>query len=348
MVRYNKDYLYNYCSENNIILLQEYDLVNRETIISGNCKSSGCDNLFYKTFRMLTRTKNFCGECSVKNGKIKSIDTNITKYGVKSPLQNEDIKNKMKATNLIKYGVENPFQNEDIKNKMKETNITKYGVESPLQNEDIKNKRKETNLLKYGVESPLQNEDIKNKIKATNIIKYGVKYTLQNENVKNKMQATNLKKYGNTMALQNNSIKEKAKNTILKKYGVEYISQCPYISDKQNNYRNKFYILPSGNVIKLQGYENYALDILIKSYNENEILNKRIDMPKFTYENNKKNHVYFPDFFIPKDNLIIEVKSTYTYKKYLITNILKAHCVRRLKFNYELWIFDDKRNLLII
>ena len=71
-------------------------------------------------------------------------------------------------------------------------------------------------------------------------------------------------------------------------------------------------------------------------------------MPKLIYEQHNKNHVYFPDFYIPKDNLIIEVKSPYTYKRQLITNILKSHCVRKSNFNYEIWIFDDKKKLLII
>jgi len=135
---------------------------------------------------------------------------------------------------------------------------------------------------------------------------------------------------------------------MLKKYGVEYISQCPYISEKQYSRTNKIYTLPSGKMLNIQGYENYALDILIKLYDEHEILNKKTDMPKLIYEQHNKNHVYFPDFYIPKDNLIIEVKSTYTYKKQLITNILKSHCVRKSNFNYEIWIFDDKKKLLII
>ena len=347
-MKYNRELLNKFCIDNDLTLLEDYTIINRNIIITGKCKNIICNKIFNKTFRSLIQTQNFCNECSVCNGKIKSTNTNIKKYGVENPLQNKDIKNKMKKTNLEKYGVENPFQNEDIKNKITLTNLKKYGVEHPLQNEDVKNKIKITNLEKYGFESPLQNEDIKNKIKLTNLKKYGFEYSTQNEDIKNKIKLTNLEKFGNSMALQNINIKEKSRQTMLKKYGVEYISQCPYISEKQYSRTNKIYTLPSGKILHIQGYENYALDILIKLYDEDEILNKKIDMPKLIYEQHNKNHVYFPDFYIPKDNLIIEVKSPYTYKRQLITNILKSHCVRKSNFNYEIWIFDDKKKLLII
>ena len=324
-MKYNKELLDNFCKENELVLENIYEHTNRETIINGKCKTINCHNRFSKNFRMLLRSKNFCHDCSVINGKIKSTETNITKYGVENVLQNEEIKNKMKKTNLNKYGVENPFQNEEIKNKIKQTNLKKYGFECALQNQEIKDKVKQTYLKKYGCEYSFQSEVVKEKIKETNLKKYGV------ENVSN-----------------NKEIRNKAEETMLKKYGFRYASQNPCISEKQFSNSNKIYTFSSGETINIQGYENFALDILIKKYNDNEILNRRIDMPKIFYEFNKKNRVYFPDLYIPKDNLIIEVKSDYTYKNNLIKNILKAHAVRKLKYNYEVWIFDIKKRLTII
>ena len=324
-MKYNIELLDKFCDENEFVLEDIYENTNRDTIINGKCKTINCHNRFSKNFRMLLRSKNFCHDCSVINGKIKSTETNITKYGVENPLQNEEIKNKMKKTNLNKYGVENPFQNEEIKNKIKQTNLKKYGFECALQNQEIKDKVKQTYLKKYGCEYSFQSEVVKEKIKETNLKKYGV------ENVSN-----------------NKEIRNKAEETMLKKYGFRYASQNPCISEKQFSNSNKIYTFSSGETINIQGYENFALDILIKKYNDNEILNRRIDMPKIFYEFNKKNRVYFPDLYIPKDNLIIEVKSDYTYKNNLIKNILKAHAVRKLKYNYEVWIFDIKKRLTII
>lgn len=371
MVRYNKELLDKFCDENNLVLESSYDKLNRETIIEGKCNTTGCCNKFYKTFRILLRSKNYCHECSVINGKIKSTETNIKKYGVKNPLQNEKIRNKIKNTNIKLYGTENPFQNDIIKNKIKNTILNKYGVEHISQSNFHSIKKKETLINNYGVDNPMKCEKFKNKVKLTNLKKYGVEYCLQNKEIMNKMIETNLKKYGTNYSFQNeiikNKIKEKlltkycvdnvsklakirnkAEETMLKKYGFRYSSQNPYISDKQFANSNKLYKFPSGKVIQIQGYENFALDILIKRYNDDEIINRRIEMPKIFYEYKKINRVYFPDFYIPKDNLIIEVKSDYTYKKHLIKNILKAHAVRKLNYNYEVWIFDNKHKLTII
>jgi len=371
MVRYDNKLLNNFCNVNSLVLETEYNKLNRETIIEGKCKTLGCCNIFSKTFRILLRTKNFCHDCSVKNGKLQSTETNLKKYGVKNPLQNEVVRNKMKETNIKKYGFENPFQNELIKHNIKQSIINKYGVEHISQSITYANKKKQTCINKYGVENPMKNDQVKNNLKQTILKKYGVEYSLQNEVVRNKMKETNIKKYGREYTFQSEIIKDKIKQVIFKKYGVEYISknkqirnkaketmlqkygfmsasQNPYISEKQFANSNKLYTFSSGKTIQIQGYENWALDILIEKYNDNEIINRRIDMPKIIYEYNKTTHIYFPDFYIPKDNLIIEVKSIYTYKKHLIKNILKSHAVRKLKYNYEIWIFDNKKNLTII
>lgn len=47
---------------------------------------------------------------------------------------------------------------------------------------------------------------------------------------------------------------------------------CKYI----NGYKYKEYTLPSGEIVKCQGYENFALDILLKTYKEKDIIYFRI------------------------------------------------------------------------
>ena len=46
-------------------------------------------------------------------------------------------KEKKIKTNLEKWGVENPSQNNEIRKKVKETNLQKFGVEYPLQSKEI-------------------------------------------------------------------------------------------------------------------------------------------------------------------------------------------------------------------
>jgi hypothetical protein len=64
-------------------------------------------------------------------------------------------------------------------------------------------------------------------------------------------------------------------------------------------------------------------------------------MPEIWYfsDKDKKTHRYFPDFYIPKDNLIIETKSKYTYDADIYINILKQKATEELGYNYKLFIY---------
>ena len=64
--------------------------------------------------------------------------TNIEKYGVKSPFEAESVKEKIKQTNLDRYGAENVFASEYGKQKIRETNLEKFGTESAMQSEEVK------------------------------------------------------------------------------------------------------------------------------------------------------------------------------------------------------------------
>lgn len=196
---------------------------------------------------------------------------------------------------------------------------------------------------KYGVEYAAQNESCMNKMKTTNLEKYGVEHANQSEEVKEKIKKTNLKKYG----LQNEEVKEKRKITNLHRYGVEYIMQSPEIMEKsiKNSYYLKEYIMPSRNVIKIQGYENYALDELLKLHNEDEIITGSKNVPEIWYlDTFDKKRRHFVDIFIPKQNKCIEVKSTWTLKKQKELVFLKQIKAKELGYLYEIWVYDNKGN----
>lgn len=82
---------------------------------------------------------------------------------------------------------------------------------------------------------------------------------------------------------------------------------------KPQKNRHKRYTLPSGKVIILQGYEGMCLDYIFK---HNILLETDIiyDPPTIYYTLNNIRHRYYPDFYIPKYNTILEVKSRYTLK----------------------------------
>lgn len=70
--------------------------------------------------------------------KKKVQQTNIERYGVKSPFEAESVKEKIKQTNLDRYGAENVFASEYGKQKIRETNLEKFGTESAMQSEEVK------------------------------------------------------------------------------------------------------------------------------------------------------------------------------------------------------------------
>jgi len=144
---YNVDTLNEFCLQNEITLLHNYEEVNRDTKIEGYCKTPNCNGTYKKAFRMLNEHKNFyCQSCLklIKNNKMKK--TCLEKYGHVTNLLLEEIKtkshsqealNKRKQTNLIKYGFECPSKNKLVRQKMNETTYKRFGVYHALQNEVV-------------------------------------------------------------------------------------------------------------------------------------------------------------------------------------------------------------------
>ena len=282
----------------------------------------------------------------IEDGKIKARHTNLEKYGTEYPNQNEEIKERTKIRNIEKYGVISTAQLESVKEKAKQTNLERYGTEWTHQNEDFKEKAKQTNMKKYGVENPFQSELCKNKSKQTCLDKYGVEHCQQNKDVKEKAKQTNLERYGTEWALQSKFVKEKGVQTNLKKYGVEHPSQNQEVMERtqKNAKRYKEFIMPSGTVVKVQGYEPFALRDLLKIYTEDQLKTERKNVPRVQYEVNGKKRYHFPDIFIPHENKLVEVKSTWTYKAKHDNVLLKKKACEEQGYLYEIWCYDGKGN----
>ena len=149
---YNYHNVKEYYTKLNCILL-ETEYKNIFTKMKYKC---ACGNIYENTFQCFKRAEGRCIKCS----RIKTINTNLEKYGGKSPASSKDIQDKMKETNLKKYGCENPFGNKDIQDKIKETNLENLGVEYPGSSKKVQDKMKESNLEKHGYENAMQNIDI--------------------------------------------------------------------------------------------------------------------------------------------------------------------------------------------
>ena len=98
------------------------------------------------TYAHFLEGKTACVPCYVKKRK----STCLERYGVTSPSQNEEIKERTRLTNQLIYGVDSPSQSVSVKRKAAETFIDRYGFPSPLQNEEVKVKIRKTMVESTG------------------------------------------------------------------------------------------------------------------------------------------------------------------------------------------------------
>ena len=179
---------------------------------------------------------------------------------------------------------------------------------------------KATIMKNYGVENPGQSVSVKKKIQDAWSTKYGG-HPKTNKEVQDKWTATCLEKYGGHHN-QNKEVQAKSEAT---------------------SYHYKTYMMPSGNLVKYQGYEDKALDELVQLYEEENICIGRSNIPSVDYYIDDKKHVYFPDFFIKSENKIIEVKSEWTIQLRRGNIEEKALATVKAGYKYEIWIYNDKK-----
>ncbi len=225
--------------------------------------------------------------------------------------------------------------------KIKETCMKRYGVINPSCIQEIKDKKEETSIKNYGMH-PKKTEGVQSKYRQTCLERYNTDNTAKTIEVRNKIKETFIKKYGGH-PMHNDIVKGKVRDTCLEKYGCHPAQRSEIQEQIQKSGKTyKCYTMPSGEVRQIQGYEHFALDILVKEYTEEQIKSNRRDVPRILYESNNKQRYYFPDIYLPHMNLIIEVKSTWIYKKEEENNHIKAAAARAQGYQFEFWIFTNK------
>ncbi len=171
----------------------------------------------------------------------------------------------------------------------------------------------EVNLKNHGFKNSYQREDVKKKIRQTCLKNHGVECYLQTSHIKkmeidknhDKQKKTKLERYGD----ENFNNTKKYKQTCLAKYGVESPIQNIRIFEKvqKNGLHSHKY---KNTNINYRG--SFELDFLEKYYDKFPDL-KNGPTIKYIFQN--KNKVYFPDFFMPSLNLIVEIKNSYLFKR---------------------------------
>lgn len=243
---------------------------------------------------------------------------------IKCRCADKELIKRMQKTNLERYGCTNNLHIPEIREKIKNDWIKKFGSDNPMKNKEVQEKSKQTNLRNRGVEYPAQCPIVLKKYKQSNIKKYGVDNIFKTDIPRNKC---------------------------FEKYGVYNALSCPDIFNKANRYKRKKGLFPSGGKYVYQGYENVAIALLCEIYEEENInIGDCKRIPIIEYFNPIKNKLctYFPDIFIKKDNLIIEVKSKYTFKQMIKENLAKHQACLNLGFNHEIWVCSNTELLEII
>ncbi len=288
--------------------------------------------------------------CNTIVTEIRKKDGQYKKYCSLS-CQRLTIAEKIKSTCLEKYGVSNPSKSKEIKDRIKYSFEEKYGagITNAMHIQSFKDKIKETNIEKYGTDKPQLLEQFKKKTDETNLEKYGIEHPQRLQSLKDKSAITCKERYGVSAPQKNKEIRQKSVNTCMEKYGVENSAQDSAIHEKtiKRMYRSKEYIFANGIKVTVQGYEPFAIDSLLKVYDQSEIMIETSSNPRISYRDDlNKYHYYFPDIYIPKDNLIIEVKSLYTYNKNTPRHLLKQQACLDAGYNFKFMIFDKDGTLL--
>lgn len=263
-----------------------------------------------------------------------------------------------KETFLAKYGVENASQLEIVKKQKRDTCMKNHGVEIPLKSPEVLAKVKNTVNKKYGVDNVFQAKEFQDKIGLpwtekrrenftnTCMEKYGVPHPFFVKEVRQKIRNTMNARHGVSYPGSIPGHWNKAVKTWTKKYGVTHPLHVEEFMEK--NFKNHFcvkkYIFPNGKQVNILGFENLALNELIRQgYDENDIFTSPKDMPRIWYEFDGKKRKYYPDIYIKSENKFIEVKSTYTLNLDLPKNKAKFDAVT--ESDIELWCYDSHKQL---
>lgn len=182
-----------------------------------------------------------------------------------------------------------------------------------------------------------------NKTKMLFREKYGTENIQVLEEIKNKIRITCLKKYGIGYPSGSKEAREKMKKTLIDRYGVDHPMKNEDIFNKAQKSSYK-HIRYNGTNLHYQG--KYELDFIEYCMNNNiDIKNG----PTIKYIYLKKDRRYFSDFIINSKNLIVEIKSTYTFDDDRDENLAKKEYSIKSGYNFIFIIdknYDELESIL--
>lgn len=152
---------------------------------------------------------------------------------------------------------------------------------------------------------------------------------------------TCVERYGVENAILIPGSKDKVKSTCLAKYGVS----SPTQRSKSTHGKWKT-VLIEEKKFRVQGYEDIFLERLSEfGFSLESIIQGKNKCPTVPWTDNLGvAHVYFPDFFVQEKNLLIEIKSSWTFERNKETTLAKLSAAKKLGYETLCIIFSSRND----
>jgi hypothetical protein len=179
--------------------------------------------------------------------------------------------------------------------------------------------------------------------------KIGAMYNISHVTVKNVLVKNGAKIRDQKEAANLETTKLSKEKSNIEKYGVRNPMQNQSFFDKamKSGFRYRSYTIRDTTFDNIQGYEPQCIEYLVEKngINPKDICagsRQPTKIPTIKYTIDEKSHCYFPDIFIPKLNLLIEVKSEYTLGRRRKINFLKQQEARKAGYNHQIILFNNR------
>jgi hypothetical protein len=136
------------------------------------------------------------------------------------------------------------------------------------------------------------------------------------------------------------NIRELISNSVAKSYELD---QNLYLKKLKSGRKWREFVMPSGKTLLVQGYESLALNELLMTISEEDILVHK-DVPKVRYNYGGIDRIHFADFYIKSTNTLIDVKSSFTFNVEVDKNNAKKLFAENQGYNYKFMIISRGKN----
>jgi hypothetical protein len=217
------------------------------------------------------------------------------------------------------------------------TMMEHYGVPVPTKNPAVDAKRRKTNLKRYKAEQVMRSVKVQNKYKKTLQTRHGVTHISQIPGVLEKANATRMENgtFGGDLKKRN--------MTSQAKYGTDWPIQDPDVFQRNVDscFKHKVFVLPSGAIVFLQGYEPYVVTHMLNDGYKEQDFQWR-NKPSFWYTDKAgRRRRYHPDLVLPTHNSIVEVKARKWFERDLDLIIRKGRACQDAGWEFTVAVMGN-------